>query len=127
MPGESARAAPRQRSTRAGSTAATLPRAPPGATLPRSPFGRPNGQALLHDPARESAARLVVGQREDGARVAFAHVPAGEHPEHLLRKLEQPQAVRDGGLRAPDALGHVTERELELVDERRVRARFLDG
>ena len=31
------------------------------------------------------------------------------------------------GFDRPDPLGHLAERELELVDERRVRARLLDG
>jgi hypothetical protein len=59
--------------------------------------------------------------------VPFAQIPAREHPQHLLRKFEQPQPVRNRWLRPPDAIGDIAERELELVHEGRVRARFLDG
>ena len=52
--------------------------------------------------------------------------PARKHPQHVLGELEQPQSVRDRGLRPSDALRDVAERELELVDERGIGARLLD-
>ena len=69
---------------------------------------------------------LVVGQREHGPRMPLGQLAAGDHPEHLLRELEQPQPVRDGRLRAADSLRDLAERELELVHERGVGARLLD-
>ena len=66
------------------------------------------------------------GRDEHRPRMPLAQVAAGEHPEHLLGQLEQAEPVRDRRLRASDALGEVAERQLELVDERRVRAGLLD-
>jgi hypothetical protein len=59
--------------------------------------------------------------------MSLTQVATRKHPEHLLGQLEKPQTVRHRGLRPPDALSDIAERELELVDERRVRASFLDG
>ena len=58
--------------------------------------------------------------------MALGQLAAGDHPEHLLGQLEQAQPVRDRGLGAADPVGDVSERELELVDERGVRTRLLD-
>ena len=52
--------------------------------------------------------------------------PRSTMREHVVRKLEQPDAVRDRRLRAADPLGDLAEREAELVDQHRVRARLLD-
>ena len=68
----------------------------------------------------------MIRERENRPRVSLGQLPAGDHPEHLLGQLEQPQPVRDRRLGAADPLGDVAERELELVHERGVRARFLD-
>jgi hypothetical protein len=68
----------------------------------------------------------VVGQREHGAGVSFGQLAANEHPQHLVRQLEQAQAIGDERLRTADALGHFAERKTELVDQHRVRARLLD-
>ena len=94
----------------------------PGGTL-----GGPNGEAFLHDPPREAAASIVVGERQHCTSVSLGEIPAREHPQHLLRKLEEPQAVRDRGLGPSDPLGYFAERQFELVYERRVGACFLDG
>ena len=92
----------------------------------RALLGGADREAALDDLAREPAAALVVGHREDGARVAFAQLAALDHPEHVVGQLEQADPVRDGRLRAADALRDFAEREAELVDEDGVRARLLD-
>ena len=121
-------AAVRARSASAGSTVVGRgARLPLRAAVLGRPLGRAHGHALARDLLREPTAGVVVGQRQHGAGVALGDLAAGEHPEHVLGQLEQADAVRDGRLRAADALGHLAERELELVDQRRVRARLLDG
>jgi hypothetical protein len=57
----------------------------------------------------------------------LAQIPTREHPQHFLGELEETQAIRHRGLRSSDARSHIAERQLELVHERRVRARLLDG
>jgi hypothetical protein len=69
----------------------------------------------------------VVGDGEDRARVALRQLPALEHREHVLRQLEQAHPVRDSRLRLADPLGHVPERECELVHQDCEGARLLDG
>jgi hypothetical protein len=59
--------------------------------------------------------------------MSLAQVSTCEHPQHFLGKLEKPQAVRDRGLRPPDALRDVAKRKFELVDERGVSTGLLDG
>ena len=68
----------------------------------------------------------MIRDGENGARVTLAQLAALDHPEHVVGQLEQADPVRDGRLRAADALGDLTEREPELVDEDGVRARLLD-
>jgi len=85
-----------------------------------------NGEALFHDPAREAAAGVVVGEGKHSASVALAHVSPGEHPENFLWELEQTQAVGDGRFRASDAIRDIAERQLELVDERGVGSCLFD-
>ena len=58
--------------------------------------------------------------------MALGEISPREHPQDLLGKLQQAEPVRDRRLRAADALGNITERELEFVDERGVRSRLLD-
>ncbi len=58
----------------------------PRATFARSSLRGPNREPFLHDAASEPPSRLVVGQGEDGARMALAHVTASEHPQHLFRE-----------------------------------------
>jgi hypothetical protein len=59
--------------------------------------------------------------------MTLGDVSTREHPQHLFGKLEQAEAIRDGRLRPADPLGDVSEGQLELVDERGVGARLLDG
>ena len=76
---------------------------------------------------RASLRRLgLVRDGEHGAGVALRELAALDHREHVVGELEQPQLVRDRGLRAADPLGDLAERELELVDQQRVAARLLD-
>ena len=115
----------RARSASAGSTvvAVRLRRAPPSrAAFSAARTVRPS----CGDLPRQAPARVVVRQRQHGPGVALGEVAAGEHPEHVLGKLEQADAVRDRRLRAADPLGDLAERELELVDQRRVGARLFD-
>ena len=77
----------------------------------RALLGDADGEALLHDLAREAAAALVVGHREHGARVPFRELAALDHAEHVVRQLEQADAVRHRRLRTADALGDLAERE----------------
>jgi hypothetical protein len=58
--------------------------------------------------------------------MAFGDQPTLEKPDDVLRELEQADAVRHGRLRAPHALGHVAEREAELIHEHCVGPRLLD-
>ena len=113
-------AAARARSASAGSTgvARGRRRAPP------SWAARSVARTVRPSRATRRARRVRAsssGTREHRAGVALGQLAAGEHPEHLLGKLEQPQPVRDAGLRAADPLGDLAERELELVDQRRRR------
>ena len=52
--------------------------------------------------------------------------PRSSIPRTSSGQVEQADAIRDGRLRAADALRDLAEREAELVEEHRVRARFLD-
>ena len=104
---------------RAARAAATGAR-PAGGAL-----GGADGQPLRTIAARAGAGPRGPGRR-DSARVALGQLAALEHREHVVGKLEQPQAVRDGRLRAADALGDLAERELELVEQDGVGARLLD-
>src|SRR5262249_8833134 len=81
-------------------------------TLPRSSLSRTTGEPFRDDAAREAPTRLVVRQRQYRPRVPLAQVAPCEHPEHLLRKLQEAQPVRDRGLRAADAIRNVTQRQL---------------
>ena len=76
---------------------------------------------------RQAPTCVVVRQREHRPGVALGEVAAREHPEHVLRQLEQADAVRDGRLGATDPLGHLSERQLELVYQGRVGPRLFDG
>jgi hypothetical protein len=58
--------------------------------------------------------------------VSFREVAAREHPEHFLGQFQEAKAIRDGRLRPPHALRDIAQRQLELVDKRRVRTRLLD-
>src|SRR5439155_17480351 len=98
-----------------------LLRAGPLRTLLR----RPHGQALLHDLARETPAPFVIGHGEHRTRVAFRELPALDHAEHVVRQIEQADAVRHRRLRASDAFCDLAEREAELVEQYRVGPRFL--
>ena len=73
-----------------------------------------------------AGATFVVGHGEHRARMAFGELPALEHAEHVVGQIEQADPVRDGRLRAADALRHLAERQPELVDQHRVGARLLD-
>ena len=77
---------------------------PLGACSLSSALGRAHGQAAAHDASREPHPLVVVRHGEDGTCVALGELAAGEHPQHLVRELEEPQPVRDGRLRAADAL-----------------------
>ena len=59
----------------------------------------------------------------------LVHLPVETiHPNpRQPRRRFEPEAVRHRRLRTADAIGDVAERELELVDERRIRPRLLDG
>ena len=113
-------AAARARSASAGSTG-RCPRGAARAAVLRGPLG---ARTVIPSATIRRASRLRAsssGKREHRAGVALGQLAAGEHPEHLLRQLEQPQPVRDARLGAADALGDLAERELELVDQRRRR------
>src|SRR5436190_266423 len=99
-----------------------LPRAGPLRPL----LGRADGQALLDDLAGESAPAFVVWHGEHRAGVSLAELAALEHAEHVVGQLEQPNPVRDGRLGAADAVGHLAQREPELVDQDGVRTGLLD-
>jgi hypothetical protein len=58
--------------------------------------------------------------------VALGDQTALEEADHVLRQLEQADAVGDRRLGATDALGHIAERESELVHESGVGTGFLD-
>ena len=49
-----------------------------------------------------------------------------DHTEHVFGKLEQPDPVGDGRLRAAHALADLAQREPELVDQQRVGTCLLD-
>src|SRR5919204_749794 len=83
-------------------------------------------QPAAHDLPGQPAAAVVVRDCEDGTRVALRQLAALEHREDVLRQLEEAHTVRDRRLRPADALGEVAERQRELVDQDRVRPRFLD-
>ena len=53
----------------------------------------------------------MVGHREHRAGVALGQLAALDHREHVVRQLEQPDAVRDRRLRPADPLGDLAERE----------------
>jgi hypothetical protein len=57
----------------------------------------------------------VALNSEYRARMSFRQLTALQHPEHVVGELEQPQSVRDRGLRAADPLADLAEREVELV------------
>ena len=103
------------------------PRPAAGAALAGRSLRGADGHPVAGDAPRESQARLVVRHGEDRTGMTLGQLAPGEHPEHLLRQLEEPQPVRDAGLRAADVLGDLAERKLELVDERRIGARLFDG
>ena len=99
-----------------------LPRARPARLL----LGGAHGHAGLDDLAGEPAAAFLVGNRQDGARVALAQLAALDHREHVVGEVEQPHPVRDGRLRPADPLRDLAEREPELVDQERAGPRLLD-
>jgi hypothetical protein len=47
----------------------------------------------------------------------LGQLATGEHPEDVLRELEQANAVRDRGLGLADALRDTAEAEPELVEQ----------
>src|SRR4051794_7695225 len=98
--GIDARAAPRRPRLRAR---------PAGCAL-----GLAHREAAPDDVPCELTALRVSRYREHGPGVAFGELSALEHREHVLGQLEQPQPVRDRGLRAADALRELAERHLEL-------------
>ncbi len=69
--------------------AGPLPRAGPFGPL----LGRTHREAATHDLARQPAAALVVGNRENGSGVPLAQLPALHHPEHVVGKLQQPDTI----------------------------------
>src|SRR5207302_257716 len=62
-----------------------LPRAGPLRTLLR----RPNREASPHDLAREPTTAFLVGDGENGTRMSLGQLPALDHPENIVGKLEQ--------------------------------------
>ena len=58
--------------------------------------------------------------------MSLGQLPALDHPEHVVGQLEQADPVRDGRLGAADPLGHLAERERELVDQDGVGTGLLD-
>src|SRR5205807_4544358 len=103
------------------------PRLPPRARPAGGAFRGADGQALGDDLAGEPAAALVIRDGEDRTRVAVGQLTALDHAEHILRKLEQPDAVGDGRLRAADTFADLPQAKAELIDQKRVRTRLLHG
>ena len=99
---------------------------PTRATLLRGPLGGTHRQTFLRDPPRKPSASVVLWQRKDCPRVALREITARKHPENVLGELEQPNSIRDGRLRATDAVCHLAERELEFVDQRRIGTGLFD-
>src|SRR5665213_588357 len=93
----------------------------------RSLLGRADREPLLNDLARKPATALVIRHREHGAGVSLAQLSDLEHAEHVVGLDAQADPVRDGRLRAADALRDFSERQPELVDQHGAGARLLDG
>ncbi len=116
----------RARSASPGSIRRDLPwlrlcAGPAGCTLRRA-----DRQTLGDDLSREGSPVVVAGNGQDRAGVTLRQKAALHETEDVLRKLEQPHAVRDRGLRAAHALRDLSEGERELVHEHGVGARLLD-
>ena len=58
--------------------------------------------------------------------MTLGQLAALDHLQHVLGQLEQPHAVRHRRLRLADTLGELAERQPELVEDDRERARLLD-
>src|SRR6476646_2334406 len=88
-------------------------------------LGGAHRETLLHDLPREPPPALMIRDRKHGARMPLRELPALEHPEHVVRQVEQADAIRHGRLRPADALRDLAEREPELVQQDRVGACLL--
>ena len=76
--------------------------------------------ALRARSAAPACGGVVVGHRQHRPRVTLGQLAAADHREHVVGQLEQPDPVRDRGLRAADPLGDLAERQPELVEQHRV-------
>ena len=68
----------------------------------------------------------MVGHRQHGPRVSLRQLAALDEREDVLRQVEQPEPVRDTGLGPAHSLGHLRERQPELVEQRRVGTGLFD-
>jgi hypothetical protein len=68
----------------------------------------------------------MVRDGEHSPRVTLGQVAPLDERQHVVGKLQEPQAIRDGRLGLAHSLGQIAERELELVQQERVGASFLD-
>src|SRR5919204_2448617 len=100
-------------------------RTPPRTRRLRGALGSPNREPVANDAPRKPPPRVVIRNREHRPRVPLGQLAAGDHPQHLVGKLEQPEPVRDGRLRPAHALRDLAERESELIEEDGVGARLL--
>ena len=92
------------------------------------PLGRANGHSPALDLARQAAAAILVRNRKHRARVALGQLARARRSARTSSGSSSSRSrfETDGFARA-HPLGHVAERELELVEQDGVGARLLDG
>ena len=100
---------------------AAAPLAAPGAAGCLQPahqrLGLAHGETLLHDQRRDFDLLAAVVERQQRPRMTHLERALLEQLAHLRGQLEQAQQVADRGARAPDRLGRLLVRELELADQ----------
>jgi hypothetical protein len=57
--------------------------------------------------------------------MTLRQLSSGDHPQDVVRKLEEPQPVGDARRRAADTVGDLAHAQTELVHQDRVGARLL--
>ena len=90
-------------------------------------LARARRELVLLDVVRRLALQRVIGERDERLRLSHREHAAREIVLHLLIELHEPQEIRDMGAAAPHLGGERLLREVELLEETRVRPRLLDG